>query len=56
LGLEIEQLSNEWQIPQVPVNIENRFGFFGAVAHGVETWTLETPDILAQAVRTGRKT
>ena len=47
LGLEIEQLSDEWQIPQVPVNIENGFGFFGAVAHYVETWTLEAPEVLA---------
>ncbi|MFB3133147.1 MAG: hypothetical protein ACE10K_11550 [Rhodothermales bacterium] len=47
LGLEIEQLSDEWQTPEAPVNIENGFGFFGAVAHFVETWTLEAAEVLA---------
>lgn len=45
LGLEIEQLSGEWETPGAPVNIENGFGFFGSVARYVETWTLEAADI-----------
>ncbi len=45
LGLEIEQLSDEWETPEAPVNIENGFGFFGSVARYVETWTLEAADI-----------
>ena len=44
-SLEIEQLSDEWETPEAPVNIENGFGFFGSVARNVETWTLEAADI-----------
>ena len=47
LGLEVEQLSDEWQTPNASVNIENGFGFFGAVARYVESWTLEPEDIRA---------
>lgn len=51
LGLEIEQLSDEWETPEAAVNIENGFGFFGSVAHYVLTWTLEAADVRALGYR-----
>ena len=47
VGLELEQLSDEWETPNASVNIENGFGFFGSIARYVETWTLEAADIRA---------
>ena len=41
VGLEVERLSEEWATPEMPRNIENGFGFFGAIARYVETWTLD---------------
>jgi len=51
VGLEIEQLSEEWRTPDLPVNIANGFGFFGSIARYAETWTLEE----AEVVRLGYK-
>lgn len=45
LGMEFEQLSPEWQSPETPVNIENGFGFFGAIAHTFVTWQLDPADV-----------
>ena len=45
LGLEIEQLSDEWQTPDVPMNIENGFGFFGSIARYTVSWTLDAEDL-----------
>ena len=44
-AVEIEQLSAEWQNPELSVNIENGFGFFGAIARYTLSWTLDEADL-----------
>lgn len=46
VGIEVEQLSTEWEHPDTPVNIENGFGFFGSIAHYVIPWPLDEADIV----------
>lgn len=47
LEMEIEQRSEEWLNPNTPFNIQNGFGFFGAVSTSTDTWMLEA-DALEQ--------
>lgn len=46
VGLEIEQLSEEWDTPETALNIEHGFGFFGARARSIERWTLPDTTLL----------
>jgi len=45
LEMEIEQRSEEWLNPNTPFNIQNGFGFWGAISTSTDTWTLAPDDL-----------
>ncbi len=46
LGLQVELLSREWRTLERPDNIENGFGFFGAVGQYYLPWSLDSASVV----------
>lgn len=45
ISIDMQRRSEEWDVPDIPVNIQDGFGFFGAIAHFSYEWTLDAATI-----------